>query len=101
MSSLESDIKYCVSKYGARFDDYIVDTVFFGGGTPSYVSPQLIAGILKTLKSEFAFDENPEISIECNPGTIDDEKMRVYAESGFNRCSIGLPNHFDGVGKMV
>ena len=45
MSSLESDIKYCVSKYGARLDDYIVDTVFFGGGTPSYVSPQLIAGI--------------------------------------------------------
>ena len=63
MSSLESDIKYCVSKYGARLDDYIVDTVFFGGGTPSYVSPQLIAGILKTLKSEFAFDENPEISM--------------------------------------
>ena len=47
MSSLESDIKYCVSKYGARLDDYIVDTVFFGGGTPSYVSPQLIAGIIK------------------------------------------------------
>ena len=77
MSSLESDIKYCVSKYGARLDDYIVDTVFFGGGTPSYVSPQLIAGILKTLKSEFAFDENSEISIECNPGTIDDEFIHL------------------------
>ena len=50
MSSLESDIKYCVSKYGARLDDYIVDTVFFGGGTPSYVSPQLIAGTLKIPK---------------------------------------------------
>ena len=36
-------------------------TLYFGGGTPSYVSPQLIAGILKTLKSEFVFDENPEI----------------------------------------
>ena len=101
MSSLESDIKYCVSKYGARLDDYIVDTVFFGGGTPSYVSPQLIAGILKTLKSEFAFDENPEISIECNPGTIDDEKMRVYAESGFNRCSIGLQSVQDDLLKQI
>ena len=101
MSSLESDIKYCVSKYGARLDDYIVDTVFFGGGTPSYVSPQLIAGILKTLKSEFAFDENPEISIECNPGTIDNEKMRVYAESGFNRCSIGLQSVQDDLLKQI
>ena len=101
MSSLESDIKYCVSKYGARLDDYIVDTVFFGGGTPSYVSPQLIAGILKTLKSEFVFDENPEISIECNPGTIDDEKMRVYAESGFNRCSIGLQSVQDDLLKQI
>ena len=101
MSSLESDIKYCVSKYGARLGDYIVDTVFFGGGTPSYVSPQLIAGILKTLKSEFVFDENPEISIECNPGTIDDEKMRVYAESGFNRCSIGLQSVQDDLLKQI
>ncbi|MDO4344258.1 MAG: radical SAM family heme chaperone HemW [Eubacteriales bacterium] len=69
---------------------YSVSTVFFGGGTPSILPPGDILRIMEALKKRFSFAEKPEITIECNPGTLDGKKLQAYRTCGINRLSIGL-----------
>ncbi len=78
-----------------RFNDYVVDTVFFGGGTPSLVSEKNITGIMELLKDRFSFSEDPEITIEANPNSGDINKFRAYREAGINRLSMGLQSSVD------
>lgn len=75
--------------------DRIVSTVFFGGGTPSVLPQRQIAAVLETLRENYAFAKDAEISIECNPGTLSAEKLRVYREAGINRLSMGLQSADD------
>lgn len=69
---------------------YTVDTVFFGGGTPSILAPKHIKALMDTLRECFALPEAAEITIECNPGTLDEDKAAVYKQAGINRISFGL-----------
>ena len=73
----------------------IVTSVFFGGGTPTVLSGDELADILHCLMSAFDFAEKAEISLECNPGTADYEKLKKCREAGFNRLSIGLQSALD------
>lgn len=70
--------------------DRVVETVYLGGGTPSLLTPAQIRVIMKTVQSSFTLDEEAEISIECNPGTVDAAKLAAMRESGINRVSFGL-----------
>lgn len=65
-------------------------TIFFGGGTPSLLSPELIAEILDTAFSSFSFEEHPEITLEANPGTVTAEQLVRYRSLGINRLSLGV-----------
>ncbi len=67
-----------------------VSTCFFGGGTPSAISPKLIIRILDKLRECFEFNEDAEISIEVNPNSAGKESLKEYKRAGFNRLSIGL-----------
>ncbi len=67
-----------------------VDSIFFGGGTPSLIPQEYIEMILKTARSIFAISNNTEITIEINPGVADREKLSAYFSYGINRLSIGL-----------
>ncbi len=67
-----------------------VKTVFFGGGTPSAVPSKFIVNIMNELKQAFLFCKETEISIEVNPGTVSQEKLKDYRDCGVNRISIGL-----------
>lgn len=69
---------------------YIVKTIFFGGGTPSILTEEQITRIMRTLRRTFLIQEDAEITIECNPGTVTKEKVRCYQRLGINRVSIGL-----------
>ncbi len=73
------------------------DTVFFGGGTPSALSGEDVAAILALLKKSFAICEDAEISMEANPGTLCEEKLKIYREAGINRLSIGLQSADDAL----
>ena len=77
----------------ASFDpvqDYEAVCVYFGGGTPSLpVSGQIIR-TLDTIRRTFHVRKDAEITIECNPGTLDRERLDDYRRAGFNRLSIGL-----------
>ena len=70
--------------------DYQVETVFLGGGTPSLLSGDTVFELLEELRNRFPFSADPEITIECNPGTVDREKLVRYREAGINRLSLGL-----------
>ncbi len=68
----------------------ILNSVFFGGGTPTILKNKEIGRIVDAIKSTFDFDKNIEVTIESNPGTVTEEKLAFYKEIGFNRISIGL-----------
>lgn len=86
VESLITEIKAEAPKYEA----YEVRTVFIGGGTPSILPAEAIAGIMDTLKEQFCFAKEAEITIEVNPGSAEEEKLLAYYKSGINRLSIGL-----------
>lgn len=67
-----------------------VNTIYFGGGTPSFLESNLIIKVLNCIKDRFILQKNCEITIEINPGTVDKRKLEDYFKAGFNRVSIGL-----------
>lgn len=69
---------------------YRVDTVFFGGGTPSLLPGKDIETLLEALRKRFVFSADPEVTIECNPGTADPDQLLAYRRMGINRLSLGL-----------
>ena len=67
-----------------------VDTIYFGGGTPSLLSGEDVVRILKTVRSVFRVSDEAEITLEANPGTLNPENLSAYRAAGINRLSIGL-----------
>ena len=67
-----------------------IDTIYIGGGTPSIVSEKYIEKIIMQIRKNYKVSSNVEITIETNPGTVDEAKLRKYIEVGINRVSIGL-----------
>ncbi|MCL1819263.1 MAG: radical SAM family heme chaperone HemW [Oscillospiraceae bacterium] len=78
-------------KEAGRFcGKYTVDTVYFGGGTPSLLGVKRLAAIYKACGSAFNLSKNPEITAEVNPGTVDKKLLKKLFRAGFNRLSIGV-----------
>ena len=77
--------------YENKLDDLVfVKTIYIGGGTPSFIESKYITEILKTIKENFVVDEDAEITMEMNPGTVNENKLKDYYNCGINRLSIGL-----------
>ncbi len=72
-----------------------VETIFFGGGTPSVFNVSDIEKLIDVLHKCFAIESSAEFTIECNPGTVDLEKLRNYLSLGINRLSIGVQSFND------
>lgn len=80
---------------GDELKDYEFDTVYFGGGTPSYIPPKLILGAMNQIRACFNLKKDAEITLELNPGTIGEAKVKTYLQAGINRFSIGLQTAID------
>lgn len=76
-------------------NEYEIQSVFLGGGTPSILPANRITEILCKLEERFVFSEDAEITMEANPGTVTDEKAGEWFESGMNRISIGVQSLCD------
>ncbi len=77
--------------YERRLEDHsTIGTIFFGGGTPSLLSPPQFGSLLTSLRSAFCLTSNPEITIEANPGTISYAALARLREIGINRISFGV-----------
>ena len=74
-----------------------VDTIYFGGGTPTLLPTGTLLSIIEALKQCFAIMNEAEISIEANPGTVDQEKLLALRAAGFNRISFGVQAFSDTV----
>ncbi len=78
-------------------DEYTVDTVFIGGGTPSVLEPEYIEQILDAVRTGFDIADSAEITIETNPGTLGRHKLVTYRECGISRLSIGVQSMNDDI----
>ena len=72
-----------------------IDTIYFGGGTPSLINPQQLEKILNQIYNFYKVTENTEITLEANPGTIDQKYLRDFKSLGINRLSIGMQSFID------
>ena len=84
-----------IAYYGPHCSDYLVSTVYIGGGTPSWLTEEWMAQIMSAVRRSFRLASDAEISIECNPGTVTDHKFAGYRKAGINRISIGLQSAVD------
>ncbi len=72
-----------------------IETIFFGGGTPSLLQPKEIASVLEKLRRCFHIDPKAEITLETNPGTVESAKLGDFRSVGINRLSIGIQSFHD------
>jgi len=91
VAALCTEIKYMAP----GFKESEVVTIYVGGGTPSWLSEDLMDDIITTVKQSFHVNPLAEISVECNPGTLSSEKLNLYRSIGINRLSIGLQSAND------
>ncbi len=87
--ALIREINACEEVPSATLKDEI-KTVYFGGGTPSYVADKLVCDALRAIKEKFSLSEEGEYTIEANPNSLNLNKAKAYREAGFNRISIGI-----------
>lgn len=97
MEALKAEIKATAENYR----EYEVQTVFFGGGTPSCIEEGLVEDCLLTVKECFRVAAEAEITMELNPGTASLKKLERLKEAGINRLSIGLQSADDNELKLL
>ena len=72
-----------------------LETVYLGGGTPSLVEPHLIKQLLDAIHAKHGICRNAEVTLECDPGTFDERKLRAYVDAGVSRVSLGCQSFDD------
>ena len=87
---LSSDIERYSGDFGG-----VVDTVYFGGGTPTLLKERHFDSIFETINNNYTVDTGAEISCECNPATVNREYLKSIRKAGINRLSIGLQSAND------
>ena len=90
-----------IKEAGALAPNYKVDTIYFGGGTPSFFGAEGMATILTYIRRSFDVDNNAEITFECNPDSVSDKLLHRLKAEGFNRVSLGIQTDNDDVLKKL
>ena len=78
-----------------------ISSIYIGGGTPSFVDSKYIVETINLVKNKFKISRECEITIEVNPGTVNEEKLEDYIKSGINRLSIGLQSTEEHLLKLI
>lgn len=79
-----------IRQYGRVSTGYYVDTIYFGGGTPSYLGAKNLIRMLTEIRKTFQVDKGAEITVECNPDSMDKRLLRALKRAGVNRLSVGV-----------
>jgi len=91
--NIELDLRAASSE----FHDAPVATIFLGGGTPTILPPERLAALLARIRARFPIAPDAEITVEANPGTVDQAKITALLEAGVNRFSLGVQSFNDSV----
>jgi oxygen-independent coproporphyrinogen-3 oxidase len=75
---------------GTIYGDFTYDSIFLGGGTPSLLNSKQIASLFGKIRANFKITDKAEITIECNPSSVERELLRCYKDIGINRISLGV-----------
>ncbi len=92
---MDSLIQETVARAG-DYRGYRVVSIFVGGGTPSMAAPESLVKLIAVVGEHYQLAEDAEITIEVNPGTVDERALRCYLQAGINRLSIGLQSADNG-----
>ena len=79
-----------IDRIAAQTENRLLKTVFFGGGTPSLMHPDLVAALITRINSRWTPANDLEITLEANPGSVEAARFRAFAEAGVNRISMGI-----------
>lgn len=79
-----------IARAAAETSGRTLDSIFFGGGTPSLMPPDTVAAILKAARSAWPWSNQVEITLEANPGSVEVNRFRAFRDAGINRISIGV-----------
>ncbi len=79
-----------IARVGAETPGRVLQTVFFGGGTPSLMEPEIVADVLAAVRATWPMVNDPEITMEANPGSVEAGRFRGYRDAGVNRISMGV-----------
>ncbi|HPE24354.1 radical SAM family heme chaperone HemW [Albidovulum sp.] len=79
-----------IDRVAALTGPRVLNTVFFGGGTPSLMEPEVVAAILERARSRWTPANDIEVTLEANPGSVEAGRFRGYADAGVNRVSMGI-----------
>ena len=90
-----------IREAGALAPGYLVDTVYFGGGTPSFFGADGMAAILTAVRKSFDVAHDAEITFEANPDSVSDRLLRRLRSEGFNRVSLGIQCDNDEILKRI
>ena len=101
MAAYYSAVLQHIGEYSPQLDGYLIDSVYFGGGTPSYFGAGRLIGIFNALKKHGHVLLDSEVTAEINPGGMSKEEMIRLRRAGFNRLSIGVQCSSDAMLKSL
>lgn len=96
----EEYIDALIKEIKEKCSDYLIKTIFIGGGTPSYLEENELEKLLITV-SKLKLSSKLEYSMECNPGTVNENKLKIMKKYGVNRISFGLQSCNDNLLKKI
>jgi oxygen-independent coproporphyrinogen-3 oxidase len=79
-----------IARVGGETTGRVLNSVFFGGGTPSLMAPDLVAAILDAVRATWPVANDLEVTLEANPGSVEAGRFRAFAAAGVNRLSLGV-----------
>jgi oxygen-independent coproporphyrinogen-3 oxidase len=79
-----------IERVGRETEGRVLSTVFFGGGTPSLMSPELVGAILEKVRRTWVVANDLEVTLEANPTSVEAGRFRGYRDAGVNRVSVGI-----------
>lgn len=93
VKALLSEVRYASEGHFSEYE--MVDTIYFGGGTPSLFSPSSLEKVLDVIATFYSFAEDIEITLEANPGSLDIEKLKGFFDLGIKRLNLGFQSLSD------
>ena len=90
-----------IKESGRLTPEHVVDTIYFGGGTPSFFGAENLEKILDEIQRRFRLDPDPEITLEANPDSVTKASLKKLLRAGFNRISIGVQSDDDEMLKKL
>jgi len=83
---------YCaeIDRIGRETEGRVLSTVFFGGGTPSLMDPDVVATVIDRIRATWPMTNDPEITLEANPTSVEADRFQAFRTAGINRVSLGV-----------